>query len=119
MAKVKCKHCNSSIDQGRSDKLYCDRICRAAYHNKKRLLDERKLIEINRILRKNRQILQDRLDNGEHIIKKSVLKKEGFIFKYFTQYEASADLEARYCYDLMLIKKEGSKNKFEIKKIED
>ena len=119
MAKVKCKHCNTGIDQGRSDKLYCDRICRAAYHNKKRLLDEKKVIEINRILRKNRQILLDLLDNGEYIIKKSVLKKEGFVFKYFTQYEASADLEARYCYDVMLVKKEGSKNKFEIKKIEE
>ena len=81
----KCKMCQEPI-QGRSDKIFCSVNCKTEYHHKLRRATAVEVVEINKILARNRSILLEIL--GKNIAQKKVprlmLDKKKFNYKYHT-----------------------------------
>ena len=94
-----CPVCGEII-RGRSDKKYCSDFCRNAFHNKHNSEKNAYINKVNRILRKNHQILTrlNPKDKTTTHIKK--LHQEGFNFDYFTNiYETKSGRVYKFCYD--------------------
>lgn len=84
-----CLACEKPL-KGRSDKKFCDDQCRNNYNNKQYGEKTGLIRNINRILSKNRRILEGFLANGEDMKKttRPKLSDAGYNFKYFThQYQ--------------------------------
>ncbi len=100
-----CPVCHSEFD-GRADKKFCCDQCRNTYNNSLKQEANNFAYQINRILKKNRQILSDMYDKigkpekERHSILRERLVKEGFKFDYMTNiYTTKADKTYYYCYD--------------------
>jgi len=112
-----CKHCGKPINlaKGRRDRQFCDELCKNAYHNKIAYEEEKEAKRINKILKKNRDILKKfsiRKDSDE--IRKEQLLKAGFNFDYYTHHTTTFHKNYQYtfCYDygyrtISAYKKEG------------
>ena len=95
----KCKNCNELI-VGRSDKKFCDDLCRNGYNNKIKRQHEKLILDINKILRRNRKILQQFNPEGKTTIRTEYLNKLGFDFRYFTHlYTTKNNNDYRFCYE--------------------
>lgn len=93
-----CDECGIDI-YGRSDKRFCSDQCRAAYHNKFLKKDMREIRSTNRILRKNRRLLQHLSSKFEEI-ELSRLYDMGFREGYVTRIDKTSEGEVHYfCYD--------------------
>ena len=68
-----CLYCGETF-QGRSDKKFCDAQCRNSYNNKVNRLHELKIIEVNKILRKNRSILNNLCPVGKSSVPRKYLE---------------------------------------------
>ena len=81
----KCKICKKPI-VGRSDKKFCSIKCKNYYHVNLRRVTSLEVIEINKILHRNRSILLEIM--GKHKTQKKInriiLEKMKFRFKYHT-----------------------------------
>jgi hypothetical protein len=95
-----CLTCGRAV-RGRSDKKFCDDSCRNNYNNQIKSENNICIRNINRILKKNRRILQDILASGEMVkTKKERLTEEGFRFRYFTHtYTNKKGSVYFFCYD--------------------
>ena len=100
----KCKFCDKPIDllKGRRDRQFCDERCKNSYHNSIAFEEEKEAKRINKILKKNRDILQKmtaRKDKNE--ITKERLLKAGFDFTYYTHHKFTIHYNYQYtfCYD--------------------
>ena len=91
----KCPSCGENV-VGRIDKIFCCDQCRNTYNNKKKRITEEYIININRILRKNRKILSQLNPEGKSSVRKSVMEKLGFNFKYHTHLFTSANNNTYY-----------------------
>lgn len=99
MENRKCMECKKEF-VGRSDKKFCTDQCRSLFNNRRKNEDEKLIIKVNAVLRKNRSILKKINPNGSSTIKKEFLNQLGFNFKYFTNiYRTSAGSEYFFCYD--------------------
>lgn len=83
MLKRKCLQCELPME-GRSDKKFCGDQCRASFNNAQRSQSERLIMEVNKVLRKNRTLLKQLNPSGMSIIRKEFLSQNGFNFNYFT-----------------------------------
>ena len=93
--------CNAEL-AGRFDKRFCSDQCRAQLHNIKRKADagERMILDINRILRKNRSILKGSSPMGKTTTRQEYLKMQGFNFNHYThQYQTRKGNTYNFCYD--------------------
>lgn len=82
----KCLDCKEPLN-GRVDQKFCSPYCKSSYHykiNKEREGNHFK--KIDHALKLNRRILKKYNQSGQSQIKKELLLKEGFDFKYFTHY---------------------------------
>lgn len=100
-----CPVCHTEFD-GRADKKFCCDQCRNTYNNQLKQEDNNVTYKINRVLKKNRQILCDlyakieKNDNERHSVSKDKLVKDGFKFDYMTNiYRTKTDKVYYYCYD--------------------
>ena len=100
----KCKYCDQLIDlsKGRRDRQFCDERCKNAYHNKIAFEEEKEAKRINKILKRNRDILKkiiSRKDKNE--ITRERLLKAGFDFTYHTHHKFTIHNNYQYtfCYD--------------------
>jgi len=87
---------------GRIDKKYCSDQCRAQLNNRKKRADagEILILNINRILRKNRSILKVLSPLGKTTTRKEYLVLQGFNFRYHThQYQTQKGNIYNFCYD--------------------
>ena len=98
MAKT-CLECGDSI-VGRVDKKFCGDHCRSAYNNRLNS-DQSNLVRgVNRILRRNRRILESFNPREKTTVKKEELLFEGFRFRYFTNEHVTRSGKVyRFCYD--------------------
>jgi len=80
-----CRECGAGI-YGRSDKLFCGDACRNAFNNNKRSNRDRDSLLINKILSKNRNILQSIISQGRRCCKREELLALGFNFNYATSF---------------------------------
>ncbi|WP_290798138.1 hypothetical protein [Flavihumibacter sp. UBA7668] len=81
-----CLWCKDAL-RGRSDKKFCDSICRNAYNNKLEHSSANLIKTINYALRRNRNILADIYEQAapDYTVSKEVLVYKGFQFKYHTE----------------------------------
>ena len=100
-----CPVCHSEFD-GRADKKFCCDQCRNTYNNQLKQEDNNLTYKINRLLKKNRQILADvylkidKPDKERHSVLREKLVKEGLNFDYMTNiYRTKTDKVYYYCYD--------------------
>jgi hypothetical protein len=80
-----CRECGADI-YGRSDKLFCGDSCRNAFNNSKRSSSDRETARINRILCKNRNILESVINQGKKCCTRELLLSMGFNFNYATSF---------------------------------
>ena len=89
--------------KGRSDKKYCDDMCRNSYNNKIKASENNPYIRsINNKLLKNRKILQSLLPAGDETIKitRQKLQQMDFGFNYYTHnYINKKGNTYFFCYD--------------------
>ncbi len=80
-----CLACGKAL-KGRMDKKFCDDFCRNNFNNEQNSDQNNLVRHINRILRKNRRILEEQLGNGEETKKlpRQKLVQLGFNFNYHT-----------------------------------
>ena len=83
-AKI-CLECSKPL-KGRTDKKFCDDLCRNSYNNKLNSDSNGYVRNINNILRRNRRVLAEALPVTEEMSKitKQKMLEKGFQFKYFT-----------------------------------
>ena len=100
-----CPVCHTEFD-GRADKKFCCDQCRNTYNNQLKQEDNNLTYKINRLLKKNRQILADvylkidKPDKERHSVLREKLVKEGLNFDYMTNiYRTKTDKVYYYCYD--------------------
>ena len=111
-----CLDCNAVVN-GRADKKFCDDQCRTNYNNHLRAEDNSFLNEINRILKKNRDILRAKNPEGKAKVKRDALVRKGFDFNFHTHTYATQKGQVYFfCYEygylplendeLLLVKRE-------------
>jgi hypothetical protein len=86
MEEKKCLECGIEII-GRVDKKFCSDQCRNTYNNRTNLISNSYIRKVNHIIRKNRKIMEDLLNNSEKDaikINKRKLLDLGFNFDYYT-----------------------------------
>jgi predicted nucleic acid-binding Zn ribbon protein len=109
MDKKKCLQCGASF-LGRTDKKFCTDQCRASFNNNTRSKDERLIINVNKVLRKNRRILRSINPTGMSVVRKEVLNELGFNFNYFTSlYTTKEGNQYFFCYDMGVLQLEDAK----------
>ena len=100
-AQKLCVACNKPV-KGRTDKKFCDDVCRNQYHNELKADTNNLMRNINHALGKNRRILEGLIVEGDEMAKatKEILLQEGFQFKYFTHtYTNKKKSTYFFCYD--------------------
>ena len=78
-----CLKCGKPV-VGRADKKFCDSYCRNSYNNQNKSTEERYLMLVNSILRKNRTILKRLSPEGKATIRKEVLDQMGYDYRHFS-----------------------------------
>jgi hypothetical protein len=102
MTAKNCLACNKPI-KGRTDKKFCDDSCRNKFNNRLYSYSIPVVRNINKILRKNRRILEELLSGLENkvlIVERKELAEKGFQFEYFTEiFHPDKKEQYYYCYD--------------------
>ncbi len=96
-----CSQC-SGVLVGRSDKRYCSDLCRHQANNslKQQNQGERRILQVNAALRKNRSILRHLSPKGKTTVPRQYLELAGFDFHYLTQlYRTKKGNTYYFCYD--------------------
>lgn len=96
-----CNYCEKVI-RGRADKKFCDDYCRNSYNNQMKSASTNHVRNIQNYLKKNRNILENILDDGVETVKipKDKLYGQGYQFKYHTHtYHNKNGNTYYYCFD--------------------
>lgn len=93
-----CLECNDPI-RGRADKKFCSDQCRNSHNNKQNSNANNYVRNINRVLKKNRRILEELNPKGTARVKKEKLVLRGFNFTYFTSTYSTRKGDYHYCYE--------------------
>ncbi|MDI1322979.1 MAG: DUF2116 family Zn-ribbon domain-containing protein [Algoriphagus sp.] len=104
-----CLNCGKPI-VGRVDKKFCDDQCRNTFNNQQSAASNNLIRNINHALKKNRNILEALIPEGDELTKttRDRLLRAGFQFKYFTHlYQNKKGNLYHYCYDFGYLALEG------------
>ena len=97
--KNECLECGKPLI-GRSDKRFCDDSCRNANYNKSNRSTSNYMRKVNRILSKNRLILEGLNPNETTKVSRKKLTTEGFNFDFYTNiYQTKNGKTYFFCYD--------------------
>ena len=100
MLTKNCPVCTANF-VGRSDKKYCSDACRNSFNNQLQSDLGKEIRKTNRILRKNREILDKYILLGMKKVSLFSLISEGFVLTYFTNlHKKMTGEEVYFCYDL-------------------
>ena len=94
-----CALCERPI-RGRSDKKFFTSYCRATYHNQKRRKEFNYVLEVNKILRKNRKLLFRCSKDAQAGLKLCTLLEKGFQPEFFTGVHRNDRGIIYICYEL-------------------
>jgi hypothetical protein len=98
MKKI-CPECGDEF-KGRVDKKFCSSDCRISHHNKTNKDKNNFMRNVNRILRKNRKLLDNLNPDGKTKIHQNKLLAKGFNFNYFTsEYITKTGKVYKYVYE--------------------
>ncbi len=96
---TKCLVCGTVI-VGRRDKKFCTDSCRSIHHQEQKKDEPDFIKNINKTLKKNRNILSTFNPEGKKTISKASLINAGFDFKYSTNHFITKKGTTYYfCYD--------------------
>ena len=97
---AKCLECGEVLT-GRMGQKFCSEYCKSSYHYQKNKQKESSTyVRIDKQLKLNRSILKKYNSSGQSQIKKELLEKEGFDFRYFTHsWSAKNGNEYHFCYE--------------------
>lgn len=99
VAEKTCLHCGDTV-KGRIDKKFCSDDCRVSWHNLQNRDVSKFMTNINKILRKNRRILEEFQAHNKTKVTKAQLLDEGFRFAYHTnEYKTKAGKTYFFIYD--------------------
>lgn len=94
-----CLQCGTVLT-GRPDKRFCDYICRNDYHNSLYREEGQHTKGLDKILKRNRRILEALWSRGLLLVERNRLLKAGFDFDFFTHLrENEQGTQFRYCYE--------------------
>lgn len=94
-----CLDCNAAVI-GRVDKKFCDDACRSNFYNKQGSQELSYVRTVNKILMKNRKILEGLNPGGKVKVSMKTLQQKGFNFNYYTNiYETGNGNQYRFCYE--------------------
>lgn len=94
-----CIFCGSDL-KGRSDKRYCDDVCRNNHHYALKKDNNSLVKDINNILVHNREVLKSFYKNKITVANRNQLVESGFDFELFTSiYRTRKNEEYRVVYD--------------------
>ena len=97
--KNECLECGKPLI-GRSDKRFCDDSCRNANYNKSNRSTSNYMRKVNRILSKNRLILEGLNPNETTKVSRKKLTTEGYNFDFYTNiYQTKNGKTYFFCYD--------------------
>lgn len=86
--------------KGRTDKKFCDDYCRNSYHNLHKLPRTVYMRNVDNLLHKNRQILEQFFVSGQLKVKRRQLERAGFLFAYHTDaFTNKQGNTYHYCYE--------------------
>lgn len=108
-SEKRCLECGKTL-KGRTDKKFCDDLCRNSFNNKLNSDSNSYVRTINNILRKNRRLLDEAMLGNEEMVKLPRLKllEKGFQFKYFTHtYTNKKGNTYYFCYEYGYLPLEG------------
>lgn len=96
-----CLNCRELI-KGRSDKKFCGDQCRSNYNYNHTGIDHLNFVRnVNRALRKNRNILKVLNKKGRTKVLRKSLSERGFNFSYYTNIlETSQRNKYYFCYEM-------------------
>ena len=95
----KCPECGSRY-HGRSDKKFCSDYCRSTFNNRHKPESSEHVKNVNKILRRNRKILDELNESGRKTAVISHLQLRGFNPNYFTSMFVNSQGETfYYCYE--------------------
>ena len=101
ISKRYCPICKNPV-VGRSDKKFCSTACKSNYHQRLSTHTQKATARIDKILHRNRSILQELMGKRLTQIKVPTidLEKKKFNFNYITKYIINKEgKEYRYVYD--------------------
>lgn len=99
MKTKKCLDCGEELI-GRSDKKFCNDLCRNSYNNKLNQDKNNLVRNINNILRRNRRILAELTPQGKAKVPKEKLILKGFNFNFYTStYTTKTGNTYYFCYE--------------------
>lgn len=96
-----CLACDRPV-QGRSDKKFCNEVCRNGYNNRQKAESNNLVRNINHALSKNRRIIESFLCGQDKAVTATVneLVMKGFAFKYSTHSHTNKKGNTYFfCYD--------------------
>ncbi len=97
--KNTCLECGKPLF-GRIDKKYCNDGCRNAHYNRTHRVANQHIRQINRLLKKNRDILAELNPEGTAKTRRKTLQRLGFNFEYYTNVYTTKNGKTYYfCYD--------------------
>ena len=105
-SRKKCLECKERII-GRTDKKFCDDLCRSNYNNRVYRKKNNRLKLTNRILKTNYDLLNTRLTNGVLLIPRTELKEQGFRFNYLTGINKRKGRRVFNIYDIQYVNSEN------------
>ncbi len=113
---AKCLYCKKPIENGRSDKKFCDIRHKDAYYNSLKIAEHREIKKIDTILKRNRRILKKLYNpkKAEIPVGRETLLKAGFEFGFHTHTAVTKNKanEIVFCYDFGY--REISPDKFQL-----
>lgn len=94
-----CSECGQTF-KGRADKKFCSDHCRSIFNNRQRRVDNDYVNLVNKVLKRNRQILSTINPTGKVRVTREILLSKGFDFNFFTNvYRTREGSQYFYCYD--------------------
>jgi hypothetical protein len=94
-----CTECGEAI-LGRVDKKFCSDQCRNNYNNRLNSDANNLVRNTNKILRRNRRILEELNPNGKAKVPREKLSLKGFNFSYYTStYTTKTGNVYYFCYE--------------------
>jgi len=103
-AKTTCEECGKEI-RGRSDKRFCDDVCRNNFNRKKRLAEQviipEEALEVVRAIKKNYRLLKSVAEGDYTLLPEGLpaLLRKGFNPNYFTSIRHIDGDLYRFCFD--------------------
>ena len=94
-----CLDCNEEL-KGRSDKKFCDDLCRSNFNNRQQTENSMYMRQVNNILKRNRRIMEELNPEGKTRTSRKKLLAKGFSFEYFTNiYQTQTGKSYYFCYE--------------------